>query len=279
LDLAEPIITSDPSYAFARYARVRALAGLDRHNEAIAELDVILETTPDDRWALVTKANLLSDLRRLDDALALLDALLAADADDAFANGVAGWCKARTDPPDRERAADHLRHASELAPDVLWYQGELAVVLGDLGRTDEAAALNKALLARVSSGGFTDASSLSVAGWAAIQLHQVDEAIVHLEDAVELDRSALGNRLTLALALLHAGRGELGVDEYEGVSALAEQLPDPERAAAILIESLGDLQHDRANLPDSVRDDAAEAEKALVTSVARLRERATAHVS
>jgi tetratricopeptide (TPR) repeat protein len=272
LALSDDIISRDPSYVFARYGRVRALAGLDRHHEAIAELDAVLAQHPDDPWSMLTKANLLSDLRQFDEALALLRGPLAEDPDDPFANGVAGWCERRATPPALEAAEKHLRRAADMAPDVLWYHGELGVVLDDLGRDDDARATNEAVLSRFARGDLTDASSLAVAGWVNVALGHFDDAITNLQDAIQLDPSALGTRLTLALAFLHAGRGELGVDEYEGCAALAEQKPDPERAAAILTEALDDLRHDAAKLPTNVRDDAAEAERALVASLSRLDE-------
>ena len=63
LAVADRLLEADDQLTFARWVRIRALERLDRHAEALTEIDRVLELVPEDAWSVTTKASLLSDYR------------------------------------------------------------------------------------------------------------------------------------------------------------------------------------------------------------------------
>jgi hypothetical protein len=75
---------------------MRSLGALNRHAEALADVDKYLEVNEGDSWGLITKANVLSDYREFQAAVDILEQL---DQGDPFASGLLGTCRNRLADP------------------------------------------------------------------------------------------------------------------------------------------------------------------------------------
>ena len=83
--------------------------------------------------------------------------------------------------------------------------------------------------------------------------------------------------LLLGAGLIAAGRGLAGLDEIEAVVEIAEALPDPRRAAAILEDSIEDLERlERDGTLEPGSGEAKEVVETLRASAKGLRKRAAA---
>jgi tetratricopeptide (TPR) repeat protein len=249
LELSELIISRNETYTFARYAKIRALVGLNDYDRAMTELDSLLHTSPADPFALRMKASLCCDLRRFERALEVLREDLYDSRSEALTNALTGYCLRRMRPPDLEAAVTHLRVAVLEDPNDLWYKIELADTLDEtLADADEAERLRHEVLARVRPDAPASASDAAFAGWAALALGNAHEAAARLRDAVQIDPGELGTRFALALALLQAGPDERdqAEDEYEGTVSLADRQPSRERRDAVVTEALDDLHRAQA---------------------------------
>ena len=91
VDLASVLLEDNPDHTFVRQMKIRALADLDRHVEALGEVD-LLAADEHDSWARATRGGLLADVGRIDEAVELLEPLVRDELANAFAAGALGYC-------------------------------------------------------------------------------------------------------------------------------------------------------------------------------------------
>jgi tetratricopeptide (TPR) repeat protein len=222
---------------FARGARVRALAALDRHAEAMEELDRYLDAAPGERWALLWKANLLTDYHKYADAKDVLDGISPADA---TVDGLLGLCRNRLGYP--AEAVAELERAVAGDRELWWCWAELGRAKRDASDPEGARRAFKVLVDEAEASAGTDSPLLGNAAWAACRLGDATAAVGFAHRALAIDASNQGLRLVLGSALLLAGRGLAGLDEIEAAAAAAETMPDPLRADAILADGIENLE-------------------------------------
>jgi len=111
------------------------LSSLGRNEEALSDLDEVLETEPNLELALGTKAQVLRALGRLDEALEAFDRVVALAPD-------VSWLAERGDTlrllGRYDEAMEVLERALKIAPDDTYALGTKAQVLRAMNRLDEA---------------------------------------------------------------------------------------------------------------------------------------------
>jgi tetratricopeptide (TPR) repeat protein len=108
------LIELDPTGTWAHARRGMAHLELGRHEEALADLDRLIELDPSSRWALARRAMTYEELDRYEEALADLDRLIELDP-------TGTWAHARRDEAYRRmgrngEAASDLQQAVERDP-------------------------------------------------------------------------------------------------------------------------------------------------------------------
>ena len=228
LELANAVLGRDPGNVSAQTAKIGALTLRYEYNEALAAVDSLLADTPGDSFRIVLKGLILCNLGRYADTINWLLPQQEKDPDHPLTNALIGCSLHRLDPPDWENAATYLTRAAQGDPADAWYQIELADALDELGRAAEAQRIRERVVDQAPTGREATARGLGFAGWAALFLGRTDEAATLLSEGTQLDPGDVPLRFILALALLHAGRDELAVDEYKAAISLTGQLKSRE---------------------------------------------------
>ena len=83
--------------------RVRALADVDRHVEALHDVDHLLAAGEHDSWAWATVAGLLADIGRIGEAVELLEPLVREQPANVFAAAGLGYCYSKLEAVARGR--------------------------------------------------------------------------------------------------------------------------------------------------------------------------------
>jgi tetratricopeptide (TPR) repeat protein len=264
LELADALLAQDPGIASARYAKIQVHADSHEYDEALSEIDALLRDVPGDLSGIMIKGSILCDIGRYTEAVALLDPLVRKHSGQPLLSALAGYALRRQEPADLEGSAEYLGRAVQEDPSDTWYQVELADTLDDLDRGAEAREIRQQVVDHKRTGRSVTARSLGDVGWAALFIGRPEEGAALLGESVQLDPKDLHARFALALALLHAGKKELAMDEYASAISLTEAEKSPEYRRAVLREALTDLgrARDRGRL-DAEQLSAAEAESRL----------------
>lgn len=130
----------------ARIRAGRALFGLRRFEEALAEMDAVLERSPDHPGALLGRGTVLMELGRLDEALASFEAALRSEGESAEA--LSNLAAALVRLGRSEEALPHLEHVVGRWPDTRAAWQNLSSVLLDQVRVAEALATARQALVR-----------------------------------------------------------------------------------------------------------------------------------
>lgn len=269
-DLADAVLANDRENIFARCARIEACMADNDYEDALAAAEALLKDVPGHRLGTLLKGTILCNIARYRETVQTLAPVLNDDSGQPLAHGLTGYALRRQGPAQAGQASAHLHLAAELDPGERRYQVELADILFVLGRQDEANRISQQVLDNAPTGSQVTARTLGYTGWAALLLNRPDDAVTLLGEGVQLDAADLPLRFTFALSLLHTGRDELAIDEYQAVIAACEQLKSRPYRAAILAEALADLRRacERGRL-DAVRAYEDEAEDKLCAALQR----------
>jgi arylsulfatase A-like enzyme/tetratricopeptide (TPR) repeat protein len=217
--------------------RSRALAAQGLAEEALAELDTMLELDPQNTSALSLQARLLGQLRRFEEARAVLERLLALDPQSAPAYRQLAQLELIDRNPDRALELARLGAGKRGAFEALAVTEAAALVA--LGRVADAVALLDARLREHPD----DPELLAARAGLHLAGGDTDSAETLLRHAVEVD--ALHTRSRLALADLLSAHDHI----EEAVGLLRDLLRiDPGEAEALA--RIGTLWLDR---PDAAR--------------------------
>ena len=267
-ELANAVLVRDQGNLFARCGLIEAYMADNDYEVALAVADSLLEDVPRHPLGVVLKGAILCNIARYPDAVRALAPMLDDDSGQPLAHALAGYAFRRKEPAELQQASDHLERAVELDPAEPWYQIELADTLDLLGREPEARRLGQWVFVNAPSGSQVTSRRLGYAGWAALLVGRPDDAVTLLGEGVQLDSADLPLRFAFALALLHTGRDELAVDEYQAVIVAGEQLKSRAYRDAILTEALSDLRRARRRgRLNAVREASADAEARLTAAL------------
>ena len=136
--------TDRPATPKTLYAMTKILAAQGRDAEAEFVLNKILKQHPDFRPAYVALAESYMRRRQVDAAIDVLSAGLKIAPDDAVLLNDVGMCSIIKG--DYARALEMFEQAAAAMPQDARYRGNMALVLGMMGRYDEALALYEQLL-------------------------------------------------------------------------------------------------------------------------------------
>ena len=120
--------TEESARNFARSGRIRALVALNRHAEAMEEVDQYVAAAPEDPWGLLIRAAILTDYRDFGEAEKILEQTPDMSATVA---GFLGLCRNRLGRP--QQAIEPLERAVDNDPRLWWCVGELALARRDTG--------------------------------------------------------------------------------------------------------------------------------------------------
>lgn len=264
LELANAVLSQQPENIFARCAKIEACMANNDYDDALYTADSLLADVPGHPFGVTLKGAILCNIYRFQDAIETLTPMLADNPCQPLTYALVGYARRRQDPPDFEGAAEYLRRAVHEDPDETWYQIELADALDLLDREPEARRIRQQVLDRTPTGSRATARNLGYAGWAALFIDRIDDAVTLIGEGVQLDSSDLPLRFAFAFALLHADRGELATDEYKAVTVACRKLKSRGYRTAILGEALSDLRWARRRgRLDAVEASAADAEALL----------------
>ncbi len=268
LELANAVLDKDPESMFGRCAKVEAYMAKNEHEDALDAVESLLAKTPGQPFAITLKGAILCNIARFQDAVHSLIPTLSENPDQPFANALVGYALRRQEPPDLPSALDHFRRSVRKDPDEVWYQIELADTLHLLDRESEARQIRQQVFDHAPTGNRVTSRNLGYAGWAALFIDHPEDAVTLIGEGVQLDSEDLPLRLAFALALLHADRDELALDEYAAVIAACGKLKSKGYRTAILREALSDLEwaRQRGRL-DAVLEAASGAESQLSTAL------------
>lgn len=242
LELANAVLDEDPASMFGSCARVEAYMAKNEYEDALDAVDFLLTKTPGQPFAVTLKGAILCNIARFRDAVESLTPTLSDNPDQPFANALVGYALRRQEPPDLPTAIHHFRRSVREDPDEGWYQIELADTLHLLNREPEARQIRQQVFDHAPTGNKVTSRNLGYAGWAALFIDRPDDAVTLIGEGVQLDSEDLPLRFAFALALLHANRDELALDEYEAVITACGKLTSKGYRTAILREALWDLE-------------------------------------
>ena len=164
----------DARTAFARRNRGAALLMVDRPEDALEDLDIVLERAPQDAFAHVLAGSAYLDLDRPEEALVAFDAAVRAEPD--FLNGWIGRSAAFIDLDMHDASVDDAREAMAIAPD--------------------------------------DAGALNALCWALVQADRAADALPTCEAAVAADPESGAITHSLAAALEQIGETPRAIELY-----------------------------------------------------------------
>jgi tetratricopeptide (TPR) repeat protein len=192
------------------------------------------ETEPNNIPLKVQLATVLRELGRLDEAAAIYERVLAIDARNVQSLNGLGWiAQARG---DHEAAVAHFTSAADLGPPDLPMQFNLARLLTNLGRTDEAKAIYVRALARAPR----HPTVRKGLGALARARYEWTEALEHFQAALALDPSNAEIRIELARTLCDMKRWDEAADSFRAVLQVAPQNIDALLGLAATAKAQGD---------------------------------------
>ena len=171
----------DPDSPYVRAARAFMLVRQERHDEALAQLDAVLEALPRHARSLAERGALRVRMGKPEEALRDLDAALEIDPRNATALLWRGAAKLRRSEPEAALAdfdAVAGRDAEAAGPPVAQFRAEALLTLG---RAEEA--LGDLESAPASA---LDAQTLAIRGEARLKLGRPGEALADAQHALEL---------------------------------------------------------------------------------------------
>jgi tetratricopeptide (TPR) repeat protein len=243
----DSVLELDPGHVEARSLRANVLRKLGRFEEAVAEFTVVLngDLTDEDRFfELADRGMAYSELGRRDDALAGLTAALELNPDNFFV-----WYRRGALLEEMGRLDDALAdldHALGLEPDFIEARILRAGVLRDLGRLEDAVAEYTVIL-NSNPAGSVRFFALSFRGVLREMLDHREDALVDFTAALELDPDNVEVRY---------GRGKLQVEMGRLDDALADfdhvLGSEPEHVAARLLR--GDVLRDLGRFEEAVAE-------------------------
>ena len=207
-------------------------------------------STTDELLARIDHITELSDAGDHEAALRLADEVIAADPTRAAAHTARAWALENLGPEHLVRARQAYEEAIRLDPTELWAKEGLATVLRKLGRSQEADALCREVIAEAEPRAEDDAEMLELLGWCQHRVGLHEEAVVTFRRSLSLDPDQPAVRFDLALALLHTGDGRAALAEYVACLALADsgRRGSVDGLAAVALEDLETAIAERADL-------------------------------
>lgn len=178
------ILTEKPDYAAARYYLASCYSNLKRVTDALSEIDKIKPTDEYYADAKILASFLLSQDKRYDEAIANINQLLESKHDDnkllmLLAN-------LQHDAQDIQGAVDTTKHLVELNPTDDKHFFNLGVLLDEQGKKDEAlAAMNKAIELNPKN-----ANALNYLGYSLVEKKEkLDEAEKLIRQALKIEKN------------------------------------------------------------------------------------------
>jgi len=143
----------------------------------------------------------------------------------------------------RSDAAEILKRAAALRPELAEIHNDLGVVLGSQGRFAEAAAC----FARAVGIGSDNAEAHNNLAGALRRLGRLDEAIVHFRRVADLAPNSAGARNNLGTALLQIGKPDEALAQFDRAVALAPGFAPARYNRGLALRPLGRIKEARAD--------------------------------
>ncbi len=192
-------------------ARARALHQAGRHAEALAEIEALLRSRPDEAEALVLRGDILVDTGRLEEAVGSYDRALAIAPDHPHAHDYRGIALAQMGR--LEDAGESFARAVAIDPDNANALNNLSLLLTMQGRGEEALAqLDRAIALRPD---FVVAHNSR--GNALVALGRDEEADRAYGEALRLSPGFLEAQVARAACRRRLGRGEEALADVRAV--------------------------------------------------------------
>ncbi|GAB5467714.1 MAG: tetratricopeptide repeat protein [Rhodospirillales bacterium] len=250
-------LIEDPRYGtVASLARADALAAADRTAEAEAAYAAMAEARAEDPEPFLRLGNLLRWDRRFAEAVAAYDQAVARKGDAQERDWLLYYFRGISNERAGlwEAAEADFQRALELRPEqpqVLNYLGYSWVERRE-NLAEARAMLERAVELRPRDGYIVDSL-----GWALYQLGDYENAVIQLEHAVELEPSQAVINDHLGDAYWRVGRQREALVQWQRTLSLGEDPDiDPEEVRLKLTEGLPPIQ--QAELPDARTEPAAE---------------------
>ncbi len=225
LEYIDAALRQEPERAALHDLRARALADLERFDEAEVAMQQALRLDPGFTLALETKAFLALQSGDPRAALEALDA--AADAAPSEAQHPYAAASVARGLGDEESTIAHLNEALSRRPDFGQAANELAWLLATRGEDlDRALSLARLAVRRMGS-----TNAFDTMGWVQYQRGEHEKAVESFRTILDIDESLLGVRFRLGLALAAIGETE---EASQLLRELAEgpRFPEQEQARA-----------------------------------------------
>jgi tetratricopeptide (TPR) repeat protein len=215
----------------------QAYLALDRPQDAVAVLRPAYEVAPENRNILMHLGRALRDCGQEEEGNALLQKLAKLGPNRNFDRSAPGTLNYFTLTPEeqRRRTETNLRSLLKSRGSDVELQAQLASVLLDEGKMDDALAMYRAILA-----GDAPAGVLLQSGRDLIQVGRYDLAIAFLRKSTELEPTP-GARLDLAIATAEAEGPEAALRELHA-TPVPDRKGDYYLLEAQLYDRLGRLQ-------------------------------------
>jgi predicted Zn-dependent protease len=217
LDIARAITDKHPDLPVGYHSLARIARRRGQHAEALENLRAAAARASDDGWIKGEIAAVLRELGRLDEAQEIARAVA-----DKWPDLPIGWrvlgavARARG---QREEALAHFQAAARIDAGDLWNQIEIAALLRELGRLDEAQEVARAV---------ADKRPDLPVGWRLLGADarargRREEALAHFQAAARIDAGNLENQGEIAAVLCELGR----LDEAQEIArAVGDKRPD-----------------------------------------------------
>jgi tetratricopeptide (TPR) repeat protein len=238
-----------------------ALATAERLDDALPLLDSACLQAPGDTWALCRLAQTLLDIGHFDGAARLYRRALEIEHRDVASWDGLGWALQYSDPPQLADAESAYRTSLQLKADSPWVRKGIANILHLAGRTAEAAALYREVLAEAEAQRSERPYMLELIGWCAFRLGKMTTASRAYYEVVSTKQSAGSHSFDLALVLFCAGRSRRAEAIYRQTVGLEDRH---------VLRRRGLLLVARADFAQALRDHpelAGEPEAASITSM------------
>lgn len=243
VEVLERATAEFPDEPLAKARLGHAYSFVDRYEDAVELLGTSALELPRDAWVNARLADLLAEIGMFGHAITYYRRACELEEHEAAAWDGLGWSLSHIVPPDWPSAKESFRKAISIASDP-WTRKNLANAL--FAEADpEARALYEDVFEEAMRQRAEHVDFMSLAGWCAFRLRDLDTAARTLYEATTLTDRIGSDHFDLALVHVCDGRVRRGIDMYDRLMPLEGQ--DQQRRRGLLAVAMVDL---RTTVPD-----------------------------